>query len=94
MLGTAAQPSALPYPCRKINQMRLLERLEDDERLDGLLETLQRRAPDASADGFDDGFCDRTRAHASDLWCAAVCTLTGVQLHAILEVRALKCSSV
>ena len=48
--------------------MRLLERLEDDERLDGLLQTLERRAPDASTDGFSDGM----HAHGPDLWWAAV----------------------
>ena len=43
--------------------MRLLERLEDDERLEGLLETLQRRAPDPDADA--DGCSDEMQP---DLW--------------------------
>lgn len=31
---------------RKINQMRLMERLENDERLEALLDDLERKAPD------------------------------------------------
>ncbi len=49
--------------------MRLLERLEDDERLDGLLHALERQAPDASTDGFGDG---QAQAHGLDLWWAAI----------------------
>ncbi len=48
--------------------MRLLERLEDDDRLDGLLHTLEMRAPDATTDGFSNG---QTQAHGPDLWWAA-----------------------
>ena len=44
--------------------MRLLERLEDDERLEGLLETLERRAPDACGDSFSDD----TQGHGPDVW--------------------------
>jgi hypothetical protein len=45
--------------------MRLLERLEDDERLEGLLESLERRAPDPDVDA--NGCSDSMQA---DLWCA------------------------
>ena len=42
---TAVQNVMLPRR-RKINQMRLMERLENDERLEALLDDLERKAPD------------------------------------------------
>lgn len=38
---------------RKLHQMRLVHRLEDDERLDALLDDLERRAPSVPVDHGD-----------------------------------------
>ena len=63
------------FLCRKLHQMRLLERLEGDERLEALLEDLQRRAPDVK--GSEYGLEDSSEM-SQDLRCASSCRSTSI----------------